>query len=110
MPDWFEEAMKEIEEQWDRGNSPPRPTARASLNSARRTERRKLMTDAYLPVRVRDLPASFVFEGHSLRPKIRDYVNCGIVRVHAGPHTCDLTIDIRRPYSRPLPHDEEALR
>lgn len=61
--------------------------------------------DAYLPMRVRDLPIEFAFDGAELRAKIRYYVSIGVVRVHVGPHTCDLTIDIKRPYyrSRPLP-------
>jgi hypothetical protein len=62
-----------------------------------------MIADAYLPIRVRNLPIEFAFDGARLRAKVRDYVNLGVVRVHAGPHSCDLTIDIKRPYYRPRP-------
>lgn len=61
------------------------------------------MADAYLPVTVCGLPAGFVFDGRHLRAKVRDYVNQGVVRIAAGPTTVNVTIDIRRPYNRPLP-------
>lgn len=58
--------------------------------------------DAYLPVLVENVPADYVFDGHALRPAMAHYTRLGVVKVFAGPETCDLLIDVRRPYFRPM--------
>lgn len=60
------------------------------------------MADAYLPVIVEDLPASFVFQPDgAVRQAIR-LMPPGLVKVIAGAEKCHVIIDIKRPYYRPL--------
>jgi len=60
-----------------------------------------MTADAYLPVTVHDLPASFVFQPDgALRDKVRRSVAMGVTRVIAGPELVDVIVDVRRPYYR----------
>lgn len=59
--------------------------------------------DMLLPVTVYDLPASFVFQPDgALREKIRYFVGIGVVSIAAGPTTCNVTVDVKRPYYRAM--------
>ena len=61
------------------------------------------MADAYLPIWVYDLPASWAFQhGGALRDNVRHAVSLGVTKVIAGPTRCHLRIDVRRPYFRPV--------
>lgn len=60
--------------------------------------------DAYRPVWVENLPASFVFQPDGkLRDKIARAVQMKVCRVIAGAEACHIMIDIKRPYYRALP-------
>ena len=63
-----------------------------------------MTADAYLPVIVENLPASFVFQPDGqLRMSVSRARDMGCVKVIAGPEQCHLVIDIKRPYYRALP-------
>ncbi len=61
--------------------------------------------DAYLPVWVYGLPASFVFQPDGrLRDAVARAVSIGVVRVIAGPTKVHIMVDVKRPYFRGLPN------
>lgn len=61
------------------------------------------MADAYLPVTVRDIPVDVVFDDTgAMRPNYAHAARLGVARIIAGPTLCDVVVDIRRPYYRPL--------
>lgn len=60
-----------------------------------------MKADAYLPVWVHHLPVSQLFDLRgTLHESVQHYVKLGVVRVVAGPESCHLSIDVKRPYYR----------
>lgn len=58
--------------------------------------------DALLPMTVRHLPASFMFQSDGLRrPVFQSYLDQGVIRIIAGAERCHVVIDVKRPYFRP---------
>ena len=67
------------------------------------------MTVLYLPVTVTDLPAKFVFQPDgAMREKVSRAVTLGVVRVIAGAEKCNVVVDIKRPYFRPMAAELEG--
>ena len=61
------------------------------------------MTVHYIPVTVTDLPASFVFQPDgAMRENVARAVSMGVVRVIVGAEKCNVVVDIKRPYFRPV--------
>lgn len=53
----------------------------------------------YLPITVYNMPVNqFIDDNGSLKPKVNELCNKGIVKIIAGPTKCHVVIDIKRPY------------
>jgi hypothetical protein len=61
------------------------------------------MADAYRAIWFRGLPADFVFAGRALREKVGHYRQIGVIKkIIAGPEACNILIDVREPYTKPV--------
>ncbi len=61
----------------------------------------RIRPDGFVSHTVTDVPANWVFDGAALRPRVRELVRQGVVRVIAGPTHVHITIRLQRPYYRP---------